>query len=259
MHPTPEIRALVGGLLARAARKYSIEVFGYVFMSNHFHLIIQGTPTNIPLFVGWLKREISVRVGRNMRDWSGGFWGRRYDAEPILDDDALEQKLQYIAAHGVKEGLVSKCTDWPGLHCIHQIGSDDELEFEISISRKKVTERLRLTRLPHWQSLSEAEYRALGGNLRKDIEVVGSELLVNRKPLELDELLTRPFDFRPEAPPRKPKPKCHTTLKLLEVIFEFQTQLFRHDFFRASLEYRAGNMTVEFPPGAFRPPLPPRD
>src|SRR5262249_60063443 len=36
-------------------------------------------------------------------------------SEPILDDEALFGRLRYILAHGVKEGLVRRCEDWPGL------------------------------------------------------------------------------------------------------------------------------------------------
>jgi hypothetical protein len=43
-------------------------------------------------------------VGR-LVGWSGGFWERRYSAEPVLDDTALVGRLRYILAHGVKEGL----------------------------------------------------------------------------------------------------------------------------------------------------------
>jgi hypothetical protein len=37
-------------------------------------------------------------------DWNGGFWERRYSAEPVLDDVALVGRLRYVLAHGVKEG-----------------------------------------------------------------------------------------------------------------------------------------------------------
>ncbi|WP_239013969.1 hypothetical protein [Archangium violaceum] len=47
-------------------------------------------------------------------DWSGGFWARRYSAELVLDDAALMGRQRYVLAHGVKEGLVDRCTEWPG-------------------------------------------------------------------------------------------------------------------------------------------------
>jgi hypothetical protein len=54
-------------------------------------------------------------VGNN-RVWTGEPTGpRRYSAEPVLDDEALMGRLRYVLAHGVKEGLVEKSAEWPGL------------------------------------------------------------------------------------------------------------------------------------------------
>ncbi len=54
-------------------------------------------------------------------DWSGGFWERRYSAEPVLDDATLVGRLRYVLAHGVKEGLVDRRAEWPGLTCLPQL------------------------------------------------------------------------------------------------------------------------------------------
>jgi hypothetical protein len=54
----------------------------------------------------YLRANLSRKVGR-LVDWSGGFWERRYSAEPVLDDEALVGRLRYVLAHGVKEGHAS--------------------------------------------------------------------------------------------------------------------------------------------------------
>ena len=36
----------------------------------------------------YLRGNLSKTVGK-LVDWSGGFWERRYSAEPVLDDTAL--------------------------------------------------------------------------------------------------------------------------------------------------------------------------
>src|SRR6218665_3381644 len=59
--------------------------------------------------VVWLPRE-SPKA-----NWSGGFWERRYSAEPVLDDAALVGRLRYVLAHGGKEGLGGGRSDGPGL------------------------------------------------------------------------------------------------------------------------------------------------
>src|SRR2546428_76474 len=62
--PGPELNDLIAGVLARAQELYtSVRLFAYAFMSNHFHLMLQGPPAQIPAFVGFLKGEVSRRWG----------------------------------------------------------------------------------------------------------------------------------------------------------------------------------------------------
>lgn len=47
----------------------------------------------------------------------------------MLDDDALEGRLRYILSHGVKECLVRKPSEWPGLSCLPQLLGDSKRTF----------------------------------------------------------------------------------------------------------------------------------
>ena len=114
MRPSPRTNAIIGGTLARAARLHQVEVFGFVFASNHFHLLVRAPEATLPQFMQHLRTNISKKIGW-LIGWRGSFWERRYSAEPVLDDAALEARVRYILAHGVKEGLVRRCQDWPGL------------------------------------------------------------------------------------------------------------------------------------------------
>ncbi|PTL74953.1 hypothetical protein DAT35_57475 [Vitiosangium sp. GDMCC 1.1324] len=40
---------------------------------------------------------------------------------PVLDDEALVGRLRYVLTHGVKEGLVERSAEWPGLTCLPQL------------------------------------------------------------------------------------------------------------------------------------------
>jgi len=39
---------------------------------------------------------------------------------PAPSDEALVGRLRYVLVHGVKEGLVARCAEWPGLTCLPQ-------------------------------------------------------------------------------------------------------------------------------------------
>ena len=100
LRPSRETNEVLSGVLARAARLCSIELFGFVFASNHFHLILRAPERNLPRFMQFLLTNVSKKVGWLVA-WRGAFWERRYSAEPVLDDEALLGRLRYILAHGV--------------------------------------------------------------------------------------------------------------------------------------------------------------
>ena len=116
MTPTRMVTSVIGGIVAKATHKYhGVQLHDLVCTSNHFHLILSAEqPEQISRFVGWLSREISVRVGK-LIGWRGAFFERRFDAAPILDSESLFERVEYLRAHGVKEGLVDSASDWPGL------------------------------------------------------------------------------------------------------------------------------------------------
>ena len=81
-----------------------MRLHAFTFASNHFHLLVWTRGATLAGFMQFLRANLSRKVGR-LVDWSGGFWERRYSAEPVLDDEALVGRLRYVLAHGVKEGL----------------------------------------------------------------------------------------------------------------------------------------------------------
>jgi hypothetical protein len=122
LRPGMELNEVVGGVLARALQQShgAVKLYGFTFASNHFHLLLWARGASLASFMQHLRANLSKKVGR-MVDWSGSFWERRYSAEPVLDDSALVDRLRYLLAHGVKEGLVERCAQWPGLSCLPQL------------------------------------------------------------------------------------------------------------------------------------------
>src|SRR4051812_9470590 len=121
MAPSDKTNELIGGILGRAVRQCQVELFAYVFTSNHFHAMVRA-PSSIAMskFMQRLQSNIAVKVGR-LVDWRGRFFARRYSAEPIIDEGAQVDRLTYILKHGVKEGLVSAVKEWPGLSCAQSL------------------------------------------------------------------------------------------------------------------------------------------
>jgi hypothetical protein len=90
LHPSMEVNEVVGGVLARAVQQSAgnVRLHAFTFASNHFHLLVWARGAALAGFMQYLRANLSRKVGR-LVDWSGGFWERRYSAEPVLDDEAL--------------------------------------------------------------------------------------------------------------------------------------------------------------------------
>ena len=268
IRPSTETNEVLGGVLARAARLYDVEIFAFAFQSNHLHLLLRAPRGNLPRFMQFVLANVARKVGSLVR-WNSRFWGRRYSAEPVLDEESLVALLRYILSQGVKDGLVRRVRDWPGLNCLRMLvrGSVRSLPwFSWSkrwMSRKQQTakdrfhpswverETLRLVALPHWAHLSQ-KHRA-----RRVLELVRSvereAEAVHEGVLGTAAILAQHPHHRPARAERSPRPHCHaaravTRQKYIELYRTFVTRCRS-----ASSSWRRGELGVEFPLGAFRP------
>lgn len=267
LRPSTRTNEVLAGVLARAARVSSIELFGFVFASNHLHLLARAPKRNLPRFMQFLLTNVSKKVGR-LTGWRGAFWERRYSAEPVLDDDALHGRVRYLLAHGVKERLVTRCRDWPGLSSLPMMlgrGFRKARWFnwtERWRNRKQLghdrfgdewaeTERLSLATLPPLAGRS-------GGARRRFYlrTVAGIEEEASRDPrrvLGVVAVLAQRPQLRPSRPARRPRPLCHASTRVLRELFKEHYRSFVTSFRTASAEWRRGRLDVKFPEGAVRP------
>jgi hypothetical protein len=128
-----------------------------------------------------LAKEVARRTG-----WKEKVWGRRYQAIVISDEAEVQvARLKYVLAHGVKEGLVARVEDWPGVHCalplmtvaaVEGTWFDRTLEYNARLRGKELekgesasTEVVRLSRLPCWKHLTEEKYRARVAEIVREI------------------------------------------------------------------------------------------
>ena len=119
--PAEDFNDIVAGVLGRAQTMFSsIRLYGYAFLTNHFHLVIRGAPKEVPSFVAYVKREISVRWGE-ATGWTDGVWADSYKSTALPTDVSQIDCLRYVLSHGVKEGIVDVPERWPGVHVAHQL------------------------------------------------------------------------------------------------------------------------------------------
>jgi len=268
LRPSAETNEVLGGVLSRAVRLHGVELFSFIVLSDHLHLVVRAPRGNLPRFMQYLLTNVSKKVGRLVR-WQGNFWDRRYSAEPILDDAALLGRVRYVISHGVKEGLVRRCRDWPGLSCLPLMldgqprsfrwfnwtrrasGNRHRVRRELLDDRWAETETLRLTPLPspglrNPEALRRFLKRAVRAieeqGLRQYRTVLGRPGVLRRRPQE-----------RAALARRKPRPLCHTSIPNLLDAFRERCRAFVEAFRAASIRWRSGDLAAVFPEWAIKP------
>ena len=268
IRPSPETNEVLGGVLARAARLMGVEVFAFAFASNHVHLLVRAPRGNLPQFMQFLLANIARKVGWLVR-WRGPFWDRRYSAEPVLDDEALLDRLQYILSHGPKEGLVRKCRDWPGLSCVRMLVRDSRRSFRWYAwsrrwsARKRPeaadrfhedwTERetLTLTLIPHWAPIPRKRRARLVLQIVRAAERQAAAM--HSRVLGRRNVLAQHPHHRPARPKRSPRPHCHGAHAAQRREFIQHYRGFVARFRAASARWRRWDLAADFPSGAIRP------
>jgi REP element-mobilizing transposase RayT len=273
LRPSLEVNEVVGGVLAKAVQHSAggVRLHAFTFASNHFHLLVWARGASLASFMQYLRVNLSKKVGR-LVDWSGGFWERRYSAEPVLDDTALVGRLRYVLAHGVKEGLVEKCAQWPGLTCLPQLlgaarrlfhwfnwtkrwskrGSGSRAEGEGRFAEQWAEPvELEVAPLPCWVGKSEEERQ---GAVRELLQEVEAEARARGKPaLGAQAVQAQHPHTRPERLKRSPRPLGHASTRQALRELREQYRAFVAVFREAAARWRRGDFLAQFPRFAFPP------
>src|SRR4051812_16075849 len=129
LRPGPTLDAILLGALARAHHRYGVRIIAFFFASNHLHLILEvDDARQLSRFMNYFTSKIAREIGR-LTGWREKIFGRRYQAIQISDEpEAQIARLRYVLSHGVKEGLVERLEEWPGVHCVEALTQGKALE-----------------------------------------------------------------------------------------------------------------------------------
>lgn len=274
LRPSPALNALILGILGRAQVKYDIEIYAFAFLSNHFHILLSPPSAQaLSNFMEYINGNIAREAGR-LHDWGAKFWARRYQSILVVDEDAQWNRLRYILAHGCKEGLVARATDWPGVHCASALLSGapltgrwiDRTALDKARRRNKDVDEsdfcieysVTLAPLPAGAGMSPAAYRQACTALVADIEreAAPTKATLGQRTLGRTAILKQHPHAMPQDPKPHPAPLVHATLRTSREAFLSAYRWFV-DLYRAAAEsLRRGQRDAVFPPDAFPPPAP---
>ncbi len=257
MTPTPQVVAIIGGVLVRAMATFEVDVFGFIFASNHFHMLLRSARGHIPPFMQYLRGNLAKKVGQ-LVDWSGKFWDRRYDAEPVLDDEAVVARLRYIVAHGVKEGLVTSCADWPGLTSLPELLNKGQRSFAwpgpVKGGAGQDVYPILLKVLPCWEGLDPDERAGLVQSMIAEVEQEAVQTRAGAPALGVAAVLAQHAHDKPRSLKRSSRPLCHASTRAARAAYASRYKEYVVAYRAASFAFRSGELHVDFPPYSYRPP-----
>jgi len=95
--------------LERVRRMYYLNVYGYVVMPEHVHLLL-GEPERATLAV--VLKSLKQGVSRKLLGEAAHLWQKRYYDFNIRDREQFLEKLRYIHRNPVERGLCERPEDW---------------------------------------------------------------------------------------------------------------------------------------------------
>jgi hypothetical protein len=275
LRPGGGVNEIILGVLGRAQRRYGVRCSFVVFLSNHFHLLLWVQDAlELSRFMQYVDGNIARKVGK-LVDWPHGLWYRRYQAILVSNEEKAQvARLKYLLSHGVKEGLVGRLSEWPGIHSVRAILDDKPLKGlwfnqtqeyaarnrgeEFDRLKYATEEELVLTQLPCWELLSREAYRDRIASLVEEIE---AESKAKRDqsgipPFGVAEILKQSQHSRPNQTKRSPAPRFHAVAKHVRDGMWSAYAAFVAAFREAAEKLKAGDRLASFPIGSFPPRLP---
>ncbi len=273
--PKPQVNPIIAGALARASRRYGVGVVAASFVSNHYHLLLRvNDAEQLAAFMALFNSKVAREVVR-LTGWEEKVWSRRYQAIVISTEEGAQvDRLIYTLAHGVKEGLVARLAEWPGVHAAPALLSGEPLEgiwhdrtgeYLARMKGEEVNpddfiepETLTFESLPCWEHLSPEQYRARIAPLVEQIEADAAAAMerTGRKPLGAEAILRQDPTTRPEHLKKSPAPRFHAFTKKIRQDLYQAYSWFVAAFREAAEKLRQGDRTALFPVGSFPPHLP---
>ena len=273
--PGPELNDLFLGILGRVQHRYQMRICGLCVLSSHFHLLlVVEDAQQLSRFMRDLKSKLAREVNR-LTGWRGTVFDRRYDSAVVTEEEGAQiERLLYIFSNGVKEGLVERPQDWPGVHCVNALLDGEPLtghwfnrsrEYAARNQRQDF-ERLRypteetvdFSPIPCWAHLPPELYRA---RIQALVDSVIAEAALARsetgRPVEgVDSILSRDPQYRPAKLARSPAPLVHAATQAARRAFYKMYSWFVAAFRSAAEKLKQGDREARFPAGSFPPGLP---
>ena len=262
LRPSKDVNLIIGGVLARYSEIFEVVLYAFIFLSNHYHLLIRCPRSNADEFEENLNREIARRLNWKLHK-SGSFWARRYSEQEVPSEDDLLEAFLYITTNAVRHGLEANPALWLGLSSYNQSVTETPKTYPFyHYSAQRYEDRithhtLKVSPLPQFKRLSKVERIA---KVQKLVKERVSRLIEERKAagqgfLGAPAIKAQDPHTKPLEVSKSPRPICYTKDSQVRREFRKQEIMRRDEYDEASMRFRLGNWHVTFPEYTFKPPL----
>ena len=102
-------------VLAAGLERYQIQLFCYVLMPNHWHLILRPTiDGEMSRFMRWITATHTMRYHAHYQTGGQGHvYQGRFKSFPIQDDEHFLTVCRYVERNPIRAELVTSAEQWP--------------------------------------------------------------------------------------------------------------------------------------------------
>ena len=101
-------------VLGQGLERYSVDLFTYCLMGNHWHLVVRPrTEDALGRFMGWVGVTHVRRHHQHYHTRGGGhLYQGRFKCFPVQDDTHFLTVCRYVEANALRAGLVKRAERW---------------------------------------------------------------------------------------------------------------------------------------------------
>jgi REP element-mobilizing transposase RayT len=107
-----EDRTLFLDTIGECGERFEIDIFSYVLMSNHYHLLLRTHRANLSKAIQWFSGTYTRRFN-NRHGRSGHLFQGRFKSILVQNDAYVLQLSCYIHRNPLRAGLVQRLADYP--------------------------------------------------------------------------------------------------------------------------------------------------
>ena len=275
LKPDPVLNSLIIGALAKALELYPIQLHGFVFLSNHLHVLATFPDAKrMADFMRYFTQKLSKEV-KMAHDWDAVVFPKRYRHVELSQEPGIDlARLRYIFQNSCKENLVGSPLDWPGVSSVEAlVGAEplqgkwiDRTAYRLArnrgetVSVEDFTEELQLhlTPVPSQNHLAPEEYRRLMIDMVREIEAETHQRhkVEGTAPIGVQAIMDSDPHDRSGEPETSPRPWFHTLSRAAKEAMRTALTWIVAAYREAAERLRQGDLSVEFPEGTFPPPRP---